>query len=92
MKIFTFKRIIVLGAIGGVAYMHKQRGGEWTVASIKDTLRHLWSQATQRPQMTHNMRDTASVSEPGGRAGLSDAYGSRTYGDQGGRKDDTGRH
>jgi hypothetical protein len=96
MKILTFKRFIVLGAIGGVAYVHKQRGGEWTVASIKDTLRYLWSQAVQRPQMTHNMRDTldraASVSEPGGRAGLSDTYGSRTYGDQSGRKDDTGRH
>jgi hypothetical protein len=45
MKILTFKRLVGLTVIGGVAYIHKQRGGEWTVASITDTLKHLWSSA-----------------------------------------------
>ncbi|HEU4732420.1 MAG TPA: hypothetical protein VFT22_31210 [Kofleriaceae bacterium] len=108
MRILTFKRFIVLAAVGGVAYVHKQRGGEWTVASIKDTLRYLWSRATtQRGETTTQgkteMRDTldraAGVNEPGGKAGVSStsgasdtSHGSRAYGEYGGRKDDTGRY
>lgn len=41
MKILTFKRLFLLSAIGGVAYVHKQRGGDWTFDSLKGTLRHL---------------------------------------------------
>ncbi|HET7506068.1 MAG TPA: hypothetical protein VFK02_33845 [Kofleriaceae bacterium] len=77
--------------------MHKQRGGEWTVASIQDTLRYLWSQASGKAsQVQSGMRDTldhaARVTEPGGRAGVADTAGPRTYGDHSGRKDDTGRY
>lgn len=50
MRILTFKRAVVIAAIGGVAYAHKQRGGVWTIDSIsdtiKDTLRELWSSAS----------------------------------------------
>lgn len=39
MKIRT---MLGLAAVGGLAYYHKQRGGEWTMDSFKDTGRHLW--------------------------------------------------
>jgi len=40
MKIRT---LLGLAAIGGVAYAHNKRGGEWTLNGIKDTLRDLFS-------------------------------------------------
>ena len=40
MKIRT---LLGLAAIGGVAYAHNKRGGEWTLDGIKDTLRDLFS-------------------------------------------------
>ena len=41
MKIRTFLRLLGIGAIGGVAYVHTQRRGEWTIASVQDTLRYV---------------------------------------------------
>jgi hypothetical protein len=58
MKILTFKRFIGLTAIGAVAYIHKQRGGVWTVASIKDTLQHLWSSAVSKFDLTQQREKT----------------------------------
>ena len=49
MKIRTFIRLMGIGAIGGVAYVHTQRRGEWTVASIKDTLNYLKRSMVSRP-------------------------------------------
>jgi len=97
MKILTFKRLIGLAAIGGVAYVHKQRGGEWTVASMTDTLRHLWSSAIGKPDSASMARETldraANVPDPTFRTGgVPDDRTSRTYGDYTKRKDDTGRH
>jgi hypothetical protein len=97
MKILTFKRLIGLTAIGGVAYVHKQRGGEWTIASLTDTLRYLWSSAIGKlGPVKDAARDTldraASVTDPAVRTGLSDDRTSRAYGDYSRRKDDTGRH
>jgi hypothetical protein len=40
MKIRT---LLGLAAIGGVAYAHNKRGGEWTLDGIKETLRDLFS-------------------------------------------------
>lgn len=40
MKIRT---LLGLAAIGGVAYAHQKRGGEWTLDGIKDTVRQLFS-------------------------------------------------
>ncbi len=40
MKIRT---LLGLAAIGGVAYAHNKRGGEWTLDGIKETLRQLFS-------------------------------------------------
>ena len=98
MKILTFKRLIGLAAIGGVAYVHKQRGGEWTVAGITETLRYLWSSAIGKPGPAMDpARETldraASITEPAVRtSGMSDDRTSRTYGDYTRRKDDTGHH
>ena len=50
MKILTFRRLVLLAAAGGFAYVHKQRGGEWTLDSMKDTLRQLWSSASNKAE------------------------------------------
>jgi hypothetical protein len=43
-----------------VVYVHKQRGGTWSMASMRDTLHHLLSRATdklgQMNQAAENMR------------------------------------
>lgn len=40
MKIRT---LLGLAAIGGVAYAHNKRGGEWTLDGVKETLRQLFT-------------------------------------------------
>jgi hypothetical protein len=97
MKILTFKRVIALTAIGGVVYVHKQRGGDWTLASITDTLRSLWSSAGSKlAPVKDAARDTlqraASATEHAVRSGLPDDRNVRTYGDYTGRKDEGSRH
>ena len=94
MKILTFKRLIGLTAIGGVAYVHRQRGGDWTLASLQDTLRYLWTATADKlAPLKDAARDTldraATVADPTARAGTSEA--SRSYGDYTWRKDDGGR-
>ena len=36
-----FRTMLGLAAIGGLAYMHRKRGGEWTLESFKDSGRAL---------------------------------------------------
>ena len=45
MKIRT---LLGLAAIGGVAYAHNRRGGEWTLEGIKGTVRDLFSGVTDK--------------------------------------------
>jgi hypothetical protein len=45
MKIRT---LLGLAAVGGVAYAHQKRGGEWTLDGIKDTVRSLFSGAQDK--------------------------------------------
>lgn len=45
MKIRT---LLGLAAIGGVAYAHNKRGGEWTLDGIKETLRELFTSAQDK--------------------------------------------
>lgn len=47
MRILTIRRMLGLAAIG-VAYVHGKRGGDATLASIADTLRHVWTSAAER--------------------------------------------
>ena len=47
MKILTIRRLLGIGMIG-VAYVHGKRGGDATLASIADTLRHVWTSAAER--------------------------------------------
>ena len=96
MKIFTFKRVVALAAIGGFAYVHKQRGGQWTVASIKDTLRRLWSDAvTKLGQIEDDKRRpqgrAANLSETTGRDVPPGEHGSRSFNDNNRRKDTPNR-
>jgi hypothetical protein len=86
MKILTFRRLIGLAAIGGFAYVHKQRGGEWTMASIKDTMRHLWSSASTK---TGEIREAARDSS---RSRMPDDRNSRPYTSYDLRDDDRNRH
>jgi hypothetical protein len=37
------RNMLGLAAIGGLLYMHKKRGGEWTVESLRDSARQLWN-------------------------------------------------
>lgn len=85
MKILTFKRFIGLTAIGAVAYIHKQRGGVWTVASIKDTLQHLWSSAVSKIDLIQQREKTTQrpvgSTEAGARESSLGNQGPRTYSD-----------
>jgi hypothetical protein len=47
MKIRT---MLGLAAIGGLLYLHRERGGEWTVDSFKQTARDLWRDITRKAQ------------------------------------------
>jgi len=47
MRILTIRRMLGLAVIG-VAYVHGKRGGDATLASIADTLRHVWSSTAER--------------------------------------------
>jgi hypothetical protein len=98
MKILTFRRFVGLATIGGVAYVHKQRGGDWSLASIQDTLAYLWRSASAKlAPVKRDMQETldraANVADAGLRSGLSseERY-PRSYGESSKRKDDTGRH
>jgi hypothetical protein len=93
MKILTFKRLVGLAAIGGVAYIHRQRGGEWTAAGLADTLRQLWSAAAQklapiRQPAAETLERGANLTDPTGRPG---ALQPRSFSDHSKRKDDPGR-
>jgi hypothetical protein len=95
MKIRTFIRLLGIGAIGGVAYVHTQRRGEWTVASLKDTLRYLQRSMGQmlsgqgdRPGDT--LERAAGVTESATRNSISDSP--RSYSDYAQRKNEPGQH
>lgn len=97
MKILTFKRLVGLTAIGGVAYVHKQRGGDWTLASIGDTLAYLWRSAGAKlAPIKRDMRETldraANVGDAALRTGMSDDRNPRSYTEYSKRKDDPGHH
>jgi hypothetical protein len=44
----TFRKLLVLGGLGGFLYAHRKRGGEWTLDSFKDTGRELLGSARTR--------------------------------------------
>lgn len=104
MRILTFKRLAGMAALGGFAYVHKQRGGDWTFDSIGDTARYLFRQAMTRIEpLKREMRDTlersAHLEQPARRPGAGAASASssdegsstRVYRDYK-RKDDVGPH
>ena len=85
MKILTFKRFVGLTAIGALAYIHKQRGGLWTVDSIKDTLQHLWSSAVRKIELIQHEKaprqSRMGSTEAAARERSPGNQGSRTYSD-----------
>lgn len=97
MKIRTFIRLMGLTAIGGVAYVHTQRRGEWTVASVKDTLSYLKrSMSSMLAGQSDTARDSleraASVTETASRGSLPNDRGTRSYTDYSARKTEPGQH
>lgn len=97
MRILTFKRLVGLAAIGGVAYVHQQRGGEWTLDSVGGTLKYLWKMAlTKLEPVQREVRDTlerATHLETAPRAGRrADEPTVRAYRDYKRKDDDVGPH
>lgn len=97
MKVLTFKRLIGLAAIGGVAYVHRQRGGQWTVASITDTLKHLWSSAIDKlsaghDKAEHPLERGAAQHGSSARSRSAAEYKPAPYPGAGKSEDETGRH
>lgn len=103
MRILTFKRLIGLAAVGGVAYVHKQRGGTWTMDSVQDTLRYLLSQAAdkigqmkeqafQEAHASDKRPDRASYVSPGTARRIPEEAKPRSYGADLPKRDDTSRH
>lgn len=82
MKIRT---LLGLAAVGGVAYAHQKRGGEWTLDGIKETVRSLFSGAKDK------VRDLADqAKEQIGHEGGGSELGSRSTGYGVGGSDVTG--
>jgi hypothetical protein len=74
MRILTIRRMLGMAAIG-VAYVHGKRGGDATLASIADTLRHVWSQTAERlgidkPGAKHTMPERPASPRMGTPNGL----------------------
>jgi hypothetical protein len=36
------RNMLGLAAVGGLLYLHKRRGGEWTMESFQDSAKQLW--------------------------------------------------
>ncbi|HUS32165.1 MAG TPA: hypothetical protein VMZ53_26880 [Kofleriaceae bacterium] len=95
----TFRKLVALAGIGGLMYAHRKRGGEFTVASIKQSWTDLISGAKNkaadlRTQAESRLHDAASKvssatdvssqqSFSGGAADVT-GYGSSGYGYGGG--------
>jgi hypothetical protein len=47
MRILTIRRMLGIAALY-VAYVHGKRGGDATLASVADTLRHVWTSTAER--------------------------------------------
>jgi hypothetical protein len=64
MRILTIRRMLGI-AVVGVAYVHGKRGGDATLASITDTLRHVWSSVAERFGIdSHPARPTPQRTTP----------------------------
>lgn len=81
MKMLNLKGLVGLAALGGLAYAHKRRGGEWTVDSVKDTLRDLWTTANSKlAPMKDELRDSFErASETAARSGMAAEPRSYSY-------------
>ena len=95
MKIRTFVRLLGIGALGGVAYVHTQRRGVWTIASIKDTLNYLQRSMNamfsgEADRGRDSLERAASVTETATRNSISDSP--RSYPDFSQRKNDPSQH
>jgi len=98
MKILTFKRVLGISVIGSAVYVHKQRGGDWSLASMKDTLRHLLASAAHKLEdantsLRHPTDRAGSTSPPlSPRSRLADDKPRTPYTDLSKRSDDPSRH
>lgn len=95
----TFRKLLLLGGIGGLAYAHRKRGGQWTadsirqssndlISGIKSRFADLRSQAEQRLNDVVGQKDQSSVSDVSSSSFGSSrdvtGYGSSGYGYGGG--------
>lgn len=54
----TFRKLIGLGAIGGLLYAHKRHGGQFTLESFKQSARDLMDSAKTRAQDFRSQAET----------------------------------
>ena len=73
MKIRT---LLGLAAIGGVAYAHQKRGGEWTIDGLKKTLHELFSGMQDKVRgFAHEAKDEIGEEVENVRQSQSSGYG-----------------
>jgi hypothetical protein len=82
MKMLNLKGLVGIAALGGLAYAHKRRGGEWTLDSVKDTVRELWTTANAKlAPMKDELRESfeRASSETAARSGMATEPRSYSY-------------
>ena len=62
------RNLLPLAALGGLLYLHRRRGGEWSVDSFRESLEQLWHgvQAAAdkaKAEATRELRDIRSSAE-----------------------------
>jgi hypothetical protein len=80
MKIRT---MLGLGAVGGLLYLHRKRGGEWTVDSLRDSARELWRGIERSAERAR--RDARDAVREGARQAEQSAQRMTDYGSGNGR-------
>jgi hypothetical protein len=63
------RTMLGLAAIGGALYVHKRRGGEFTVDSIKRSLNELWSAVTAKAAEVSDAIERDTAHQPQARGG-----------------------
>jgi len=84
----SFRKLVGLAAIGGLLYAHKRRGGEFTMASFKQSWNDLIENAKMRAMNARSTAETklhdaaervADATEVGGASDVATGYGTSGY-------------
>ena len=72
--------MIGLGLVGTLVYLHRKRGGDWTLESFKDSARQLWhgieaSAEKVKAEAKRELKDMRSEVESAAREAQRTGYG-----------------